>query len=142
MADSVVINIQRSSIRNKISFILTRNPRLEVRVPRISLQILIEMLQARQDVEVLVAGRGGECLGELGRTGEGLGRRAAFQFCAEELLEHRTKVHFGACGEWREEDVQAGWEAGDERCWDGVVDGGGPADVQFVTLFEDCFDLS
>ena len=92
-------------------------------------------------MEVLVAGRGGERLGELGRAGERFSRRATFQFRAEELLEERAEVHFGACGEGREEDVQTCWEAGDERCWDGVVDGGGPADVQFVALLEDCCDL-
>lgn len=87
VADRVVINIQRSSIRRKFSLVLTRDPRFQIRVPRVSLQIAIELVQARQDVEVLVAGRGGERLGELRRAGEGLGRRTAFQFAAEELLE-------------------------------------------------------
>lgn len=105
VADRIVINIQRSSIRRKLSLVLTRDPRFQIRVPRVSLQIAIEMVQARQDVEVLVAGRGGERLGELRRAGEGLGRRAAFQFAAEKLLEERAEVHFGACGEWREENV-------------------------------------
>lgn len=142
MADRIVINIQRGSIRSILSLILTRDPSFQIRVPRVSLQIAVEMVQTRQDVEVLVAGRGGERLGELRGAGERLGRRAALQLCAEELLEQRAEVHFGACGEWREEDVQAGWEAGGERCWDGVVVGGGPADVQFVALFEDCCDLA
>ena len=141
MANSIVINIQRSRKRRKLGLVLTGDPRLEISVPRVSLQVLIEMLQARQDVEVLVAGRGGEGLRELRRAGETLRRRAAFQFCAEKLLEQRAEVDFGACGERREEDVQTCWEAGDERCWDGVVDGGGPADVQFVALLEDCADL-
>jgi len=87
MADRIVIDIQRSSIRRKLSLILTRNPRFQIRVPRVSLEIAVEMVQARQDVEVLVAGRGGERLGELRRASEGLGRRAAFKFAAEELLE-------------------------------------------------------
>ena len=87
MADRIVINIQRSSIRRKLSLVLTRDSRFQIRVPRVSLQIAVEMVQARQDVEVLVAGRGGERLGELRRAGEGLGRRAAFQFAAKELLE-------------------------------------------------------
>ena len=56
-------------------------------------------------------------------------------------MEQQAEIHFGACGEWREEDVQAGWEAGGERCWDCVVVGCGPADVQLVALFEDCCDL-
>jgi hypothetical protein len=56
MADSIIINIQRSSIRSKLSLVLTRNPCLEVRVPGIGLQILIEVGQARQDLEVLIAG--------------------------------------------------------------------------------------
>jgi len=56
MADRIVINIQRSSIRRKLSLVLTRDPRFQIRVPRVSLQIAIEMVQARQDVEVLVAG--------------------------------------------------------------------------------------
>lgn len=142
MADRIVINIQRGSIRSILSLILTRDPSFQIRVPRVSLQIAVEMVQTRQDVEVLVAGRGGERLGELRGAGERLGRRAALQLCAKELLEQRAEVYFGACGEWREEDVQAGWEAGDERCWDGVVVGGGPADVQFVALFEDCCDLA
>lgn len=87
VADRIVINIQRSSIRRKLSLVLTRDPRFQIRVPRVSLQVAVEMVQARQDMEVLVAGRGGERLGELRRTGEGLGRRATFQFAAEELLE-------------------------------------------------------
>jgi len=62
MANSIIVNIQRSSKRSKLSFILTRNPRLEIRLPRISLQVPIEVVQARQDVEVLVAGRGREGL--------------------------------------------------------------------------------
>ena len=141
VADSVVINIQRSSERGKLCFVLTRDASFQIRVPRVCLQVTIEVVQAWQHVEVLVAGSGGERLGELRRAGERLRRRAAFQFCAEELLEQRAEVNFGACGEWREEDVQAGWEAGDERCWDGVVDGGGPADVQFVALFQGSCDL-
>lgn len=65
MANSIIVNIQRSSIRSKLSLIFTRNPRLEIRVPGISEQILVEVGQTRQDVEVLVAGGRREGLGDL-----------------------------------------------------------------------------
>ena len=141
MADRIVIDIQRSSIRRKLSLILTRNPRFQIRVPRVSEQILVEVEQTRQDLEVLVAGGRREGLGDLRGPGERLGRRRTFQFRAEELLDEWAEVHFGACAERREEDVQAGREAGDEWGWNGVVDGSRPADVQFVALFQDRSDL-
>jgi hypothetical protein len=56
VADSVIINIQRGGIRSILSLILTRNTSFQIRVPRISLQIPVEVVQARQDVEVLIAG--------------------------------------------------------------------------------------
>lgn len=36
MANSIIVNIQRSSIRSKLCLVLTRNPRLEIRVPGVS----------------------------------------------------------------------------------------------------------
>lgn len=78
MANSIVIHIQTRRKRRKLSLILTRNPRFEVSVPRISLQVLVEVLQAGQDVEVLVAGGGGECLGEQRGAGKTFRRRRAF----------------------------------------------------------------
>jgi hypothetical protein len=56
MANSIVIHIQTRRKRRKLSLVLTRDPRFEISVPRVSLQVLVEVLQARQDVEVLVAG--------------------------------------------------------------------------------------
>jgi hypothetical protein len=111
MANSIIIHIQRSSIRSKLGLILTRNPSLEIRVPGISLQILVEMGQARQDLEVLVAGRGRERLGDLRGPRERGGRGRAFQFLTEEFLEQGAEVYFGACLERREEDVETRGEA-------------------------------
>ena len=44
MANSIVVNIKRSRKRRKLSLVLTGNASFEVSVPRVSLQILIEML--------------------------------------------------------------------------------------------------
>lgn len=101
----------------------------------------MEVGETRQDLEVLIAGGRREGLGDLRGPRERLGRRGAFQFRAEEFLNERAEVHFGACFERREEDVQAGGEAGDEWGWDGVIDWSRPANVQFVALFQDRSDL-
>ena len=57
MANSIVIKIQRSSVGSKLSLILKRNLRLQIRAPSISLQIAVEVLQRGQDVEILIASR-------------------------------------------------------------------------------------
>lgn len=92
-------------------------------------------------MEVLVTGRRREGLRHLRWAGEGLGRGVAFQLFAEKLLDQWAEVDFLACFEGREEDVETGWEARDEGCWDGVVNGCGPADVQFVALLKNLRDL-
>jgi hypothetical protein len=46
MADSIVINIQPRRKSRKLSFILASNFSLEIRAPRVGLQVLVEVLQA------------------------------------------------------------------------------------------------
>jgi len=91
----------------ELSLVLQRNPRLQVRTPCIGLQVFVEVAKAGKHVEVLVTGRRRERLRDLGRTGEGLGRRFALQLWAEELVDEWAEIDFSACFERREKDVQA-----------------------------------
>lgn len=86
MANSIVININIRSIRGKLSLVLARNSRFQITSASIGLHVLVEVREAGEDVEVLVAGRGRERFGKLGRAGEGLGRRVALELWTEELV--------------------------------------------------------
>lgn len=62
MTDRVKVDIERSSALGEIGLALASKPGLQVRSASIRLNIVTEHCEVGQDVEVLVARRGGECL--------------------------------------------------------------------------------
>lgn len=56
MANSIVIDIKRSSIRGKLGLVLASKLSLQVCLPAVFLQIVVEVGQAGEDLEILIAG--------------------------------------------------------------------------------------